>query len=87
MDTETGLLWKTKIEKMYEELGEMEVVFFSPEDEVKFEEGFKELKLAEREARRDARRKMYGWSPKPEKIEEGTTAVAEGTDEELVANS
>ncbi|MBA0639351.1 hypothetical protein Goklo_022391, partial [Gossypium klotzschianum] len=56
MDTEMGLFWKAKIEKMYEELGQMEVVFFSPEDEAKFEQGFKELKLAERAARRDARR-------------------------------
>lgn len=37
----------------------MEAVFFSPEDEQKFEQGFKELKLAEREARREFRRKMY----------------------------
>ncbi|GLU20974.1 hypothetical protein SLE2022_371450 [Rubroshorea leprosula] len=71
MDTEMGLFWKTKIEKLYQELGKMEVVFFSPEDEAKFEQGFKDLKLAEREARRDARRKMYGWSGKLEQLEEG----------------
>lgn len=59
LDTELGLFWKAKIEKMYEELGKMEVVFFSPEDEQKFEQGFKELKLSEREARREFRRKMY----------------------------
>ncbi|XAR51127.1 hypothetical protein NMG60_11005672 [Bertholletia excelsa] len=64
MDTEMSLFWKAKIEKMYEELGEMEVVFFSPEDEAKFDEGFRELKLAERVARRDASRQMYGWSGK-----------------------
>ncbi|MBA0548116.1 hypothetical protein Golob_019234 [Gossypium lobatum] len=69
MDTEMGLFWKAKIEKMYEELGQMEVVFFSPEDEAKFEQGFKDLKLAERAARRDARRQMYGWSGKLEEIE------------------
>ncbi|KAB1204435.1 50S ribosomal protein L28 [Morella rubra] len=62
MDTEMGLSWKAKIEKLYEELGKMEVVFFTPEDEAKFEEGFKELKLSERASRREARRQMYGWS-------------------------
>ena len=49
----------------------MEVVFFSPEDEAKFEQGFKDLKLAERTARRDARREMNGWSGKQKEIEEG----------------
>ncbi|XP_076956470.1 uncharacterized protein LOC143631665 [Bidens hawaiensis] len=29
MDTEMGLLWKSKIEKMYQELGNMEVVLFT----------------------------------------------------------
>ncbi|KAA8521772.1 hypothetical protein F0562_012445 [Nyssa sinensis] len=75
MDTEMGLFWKTKIEKMYAELGEMEVVFFSPEDEAKFEEDFKELKLAERAARREARRQMYGWSGEQKEVEEGITDV------------
>ncbi|KAL4297186.1 hypothetical protein GQ457_12G019640 [Hibiscus cannabinus] len=74
MDTEMGLLWKAKIEKMYGELGQMEVVFFSPEDEAKFEQGFKDLKLVERAARRDARRQMYGWSGKQEEIEDGRTS-------------
>ncbi|KAI4330125.1 hypothetical protein MLD38_028430 [Melastoma candidum] len=59
MDTELGLYWKTKIEKMYDELGKMEVVFFSPEDEAKFEEGFKQLKLDKKEARKEFRRRMY----------------------------
>lgn len=71
MDTEMGLSWKAKIEKLYEELGKMEVVFFAPEDEAKFEEGFKELKLSERASRREARRQMYGWSGKQKQIEEG----------------
>ncbi|XP_039050698.1 uncharacterized protein LOC120191894 [Hibiscus syriacus] len=70
MDAETGLFWKAKIEKMYEELGQMEVVFFSPEDEAKFEQGFKDLKLA----RRDARRHMFGWSGKQEEIDDGRTS-------------
>lgn len=94
MDTEMGLFWKAKIEKMYEELGQMEVVFFSPEDEAKFEQGFKDLKLAERAARRDARRQMYGWSGKLEEIEnrrshDGTGNAREDSSDGdvLVANS
>ena len=96
-----GLFWKAKIEKMYEELGQMEVVFFSPEDEAKFEQGFKDLKLAERAARRDARRQIFGWSGKQEQIEDErtsqitrdeTASVGENSShgdvhEQLVANS
>ncbi|KAK6945529.1 Ribosomal protein L28/L24 [Dillenia turbinata] len=70
MDTEMGVYWKAKIEKMYEELGKMEVVFFSPEDEAKFEQGFKDLKLEERANRREARRRMYGSSGKQVQITE-----------------
>jgi len=95
MDTEMGLFWKTKIEKMYEELGEMEAVFFSPEDEAKFEEQFKEQKLAARAARTEARKKMYGWLGKEKQIEEGVAAGEEtdgeeshsGFPEQLVANT
>ncbi|KAL2933448.1 50S ribosomal protein L28, partial [Bienertia sinuspersici] len=64
MDTEMGILWKAKIEKMYEELGKMEVSFFSPEDESKFEQSFKEMKLDEKTARKEFRRQLYG-SVKP----------------------
>ncbi|XP_022862974.1 39S ribosomal protein L28, mitochondrial [Olea europaea var. sylvestris] len=64
MDAEMGLFWKAKVDKMYEQLGEMEVVFFTPEDEDRLEEQFREIKLAERAARGDGRRKMYGWSGK-----------------------
>lgn len=71
MDTEMGLYWKSKIEKLYEELGKMEVVFFSPEDEAKFEQGFKELKLEERAARREFRRQIHGTSGKEKLAEEG----------------
>ncbi|KMS98202.1 hypothetical protein BVRB_4g094660 [Beta vulgaris subsp. vulgaris] len=66
MDTEMGLLWKAKIEKMYEDLGKMEVSFFSPEDEAKFEQSFKEMKLDEKTARREFRRRLYGLSAKSE---------------------
>ncbi|PHU09381.1 hypothetical protein BC332_21241 [Capsicum chinense] len=77
MDTELGVFWKAKIEKLYEELGKMEVVFFTPEDEANLEKQFKEVKLEERAVRREARRKMYGWSPKSE-----LKADSEGTDGE-----
>lgn len=56
MDTELGLAWKAKIEKMYAELGQMEVGFFSPEEEAKIEKGFAEEDAAEKEARREARK-------------------------------
>lgn len=69
MDTEMGILWKAKIEKLYEELGNKEVVFFSPEDEVKFEQEFEDLKLSEREARKEVRRKMYTGMSKQKLIE------------------
>ncbi|XP_042514156.1 54S ribosomal protein L24, mitochondrial-like [Macadamia integrifolia] len=77
MDTDMGLFWKAKIEKMYEELGEMDVVFFSPEDEAKFEQGFKDLKLAERAARRETRRKNYMSSGKQKQIGEGKSDASE----------
>lgn len=86
MDTEMGLFWKSKIEKMYAELGEMEVVFFSPEDEAKFEEKFKELESAKKAHRRDAKRTMYGSSPNSEQIEE-VGPENEGSEDDLVANS
>lgn len=81
MDTEMGLFWKAKIEKLYDELGQKEVVFFSPEDETKFEQEFKELRLTEKATQREARRQMFGWSGKLKQIEEGE-AKSEGTKEE-----
>ncbi|KAK6119446.1 hypothetical protein DH2020_046814 [Rehmannia glutinosa] len=77
MDTEMGLYWKTKIEKMYQDLGEMEVVFFSPEDEDNFEEQFNELKLEKKAARREARRKMYGSTSEQDTTKDGLD-VGEG---------
>ncbi|XP_031285698.1 uncharacterized protein LOC116144392 [Pistacia vera] len=85
MDTEMGLFWKSKIEKLHEELGKMEVVFFSPEDEAKFEQGFKDLKLAKRAARRELRRQMYGGSSKQTQTEEGSTD-SPVTDEEATTS-
>lgn len=76
MDTELGLIWKAKIEKMYEELGKMDVVFFSLEDEAKLDQGFKDLKVAERAARRDFRRKFYGWKARPKPGEQGEAGAA-----------
>ncbi|XP_022923524.1 uncharacterized protein LOC111431195 [Cucurbita moschata] len=85
MDTEIGLFWKAKIEKLYEELGQMEVVFFSPEDEAKFEQGFRDLKLSERAARKEARRRMYGSSTQHDQIEEGQADRA-GSSEEVAGS-
>lgn len=62
-----GLVWKAKVEKMYEQLGNMEVGFFSPEEEAKIEKGFEELKIAKRDARRETRRALA----KQRLIEEG----------------
>ncbi|ERN07284.1 hypothetical protein AMTRI_Chr12g274430 [Amborella trichopoda] len=76
LDNEIGLFWKARIEKMYEELGMMEVGFFPPEEEAKLEEGFKNLKIAKREARREARQKWQALQPKRKPIVEG--AVEEG---------
>ncbi|XP_010438033.1 PREDICTED: uncharacterized protein LOC104721692 [Camelina sativa] len=70
MDTEMGLFWKTKVEQKYAELGQMEVAFFTPEDEAKFEQGFKDLNIAKKDARREARRKLYGKKGGEEKGEE-----------------
>ncbi|XP_057550287.1 54S ribosomal protein L24, mitochondrial [Amaranthus tricolor] len=72
MDTEMGLLWKAKIEKMYEELGKKDVSFFSPEEEAKFEQSFKDMRLDEKSARREFRRRLYGSSVKPSSAIEGT---------------
>ncbi|XP_057799631.1 54S ribosomal protein L24, mitochondrial [Salvia miltiorrhiza] len=72
MDTEMGLFWKTKIEKMYQDLGGKQVVFFAPEDEANFEEKFNELRLEQKAERRDARRKIDGSASKQEATEDGT---------------
>ncbi|KAJ8472217.1 hypothetical protein OPV22_026560 [Ensete ventricosum] len=58
METELGLAWKARIEKMYAELGQMEVGFFSPEEEAQIDKGFEELKAAKKEARREAGKAM-----------------------------
>lgn len=53
-----GVAWKAKIEKMYSQLAQMEVGFFSPEEETKIEQGFEEARAAKREHRREARRAL-----------------------------
>jgi len=58
MDTEMGIVWKAKIEKMYSQLAEMEVGFFPPEEEAEIEQGFEEVRAAKREHRREARRAL-----------------------------
>ncbi|KAL0726563.1 hypothetical protein Bca4012_022656 [Brassica carinata] len=85
MDTEMGLFWKTKVEQRYAELGQMEVAFFTPEDEAKFEQGFKDLNIAKKEARREARkearRKMYGDNKGGEEKGEEAASVEAGGSE------
>ncbi|KMT18198.1 hypothetical protein BVRB_2g023700 [Beta vulgaris subsp. vulgaris] len=91
MDTEMGLLWKAKIEKMYAELGQMEVSFFSPEDEAKFEQSFKEMKLDEKSARREFRRRLYGFSAKSDATSDPQVSESDGSShsdhEQMVANA
>lgn len=81
METEMGLYWKTKIEKLYEELGQTEVVFFTPEEEAKLEQDFKDMKLAQRAARRELRRQMYGGSSKQKQTEQGSADTQETAEE------
>ncbi|EEF34852.1 54S ribosomal protein L24, mitochondrial [Ricinus communis] len=76
MDTDMGLFWKAKIEKLYEDLGKREIVFFPPEDEAKFEQGLKDLKLAEREARREFRQQMYARLAKEKQTDEERSYVS-----------
>ncbi|KAL8130271.1 hypothetical protein V2J09_019426 [Rumex salicifolius] len=80
MDTEMGLLWKAKIEKLYEELGGKDVVFFSQEDEAKIEQGFSEMRISEKTARREFRRQLYGESGQQNQIGEETTDKVGGVE-------
>ncbi|XP_068657333.1 large ribosomal subunit protein bL28m [Aristolochia californica] len=79
MDTELGLMWKAKVEKMYEALSMTEVGFFSLEEEAKLVEGFKELKVARKEARREARRNTIESSGKQKSINVGTPDLKQAT--------
>jgi len=76
MDTEMGIAWKAKIEKMYSELAEMEVGFFPPEEEAKIEQGFDEVRAAKRDFRREARRALA----KQRQLEAGEDQTTEVTD-------
>ncbi|KAG2645920.1 54S ribosomal protein L24, mitochondrial-like [Panicum virgatum] len=76
MDTEMGIAWKAKIEKMYSELAEMEVGFFPPEEEAKIEQGFDEVHAAKRDFRREARRALA----KQRQLEAGKDQTTEVTD-------
>ncbi|XP_044965477.1 uncharacterized protein LOC123425804 [Hordeum vulgare subsp. vulgare] len=58
MDTEMGIAWKAKIEKMYSDLAGMEVGFFHPEEEAKIEQGLEEVRSAKREFRSESRRAL-----------------------------
>ncbi|KAG2637501.1 hypothetical protein PVAP13_2NG523900 [Panicum virgatum] len=76
MDTEMGIAWKAKIEKMYSELAEMEVGFFPPEEEAKIDQGFDEVRAAKRDFRREARRALA----KQRQLEAGEDQTTEVTD-------
>lgn len=58
METELGVIWKARIEKMYAQLGQMEVGLFSPEEEAKIEKGFEEADAAKKEATNEVRREV-----------------------------
>lgn len=58
------------------ELHEQIYCFFSPEDEAKFEQGFKDLKLSEREARKQFRQQMYATMAKQKQAEEGRSYIS-----------
>jgi large subunit ribosomal protein L28 len=55
METELGIIWKARLEKMYAQLGQMEVGLFSPEEESKIEKGFEEAESARKEATKEVR--------------------------------
>ncbi|KAG8080221.1 hypothetical protein GUJ93_ZPchr0007g5192 [Zizania palustris] len=86
MDTEMGIVWKAKIEKLYSQLAEMEVGFFPPEEEAKIEQGFEEVRGAKREFRREARRALAKQSQLEAKraaaAADGQTAEVAGTNED-----
>ncbi|XP_062190067.1 large ribosomal subunit protein bL28m-like [Phragmites australis] len=79
MDTEMGIVWKAKIEKMYSELAEMEIGFFPPEEEAKIEQGFDEVRAAKREFRREARRALA----KQKQLEAGNADDEQTTEVEI----
>jgi len=79
MDTEMGIVWKAKIEKMYSDLAEMEVGFFPPEEEAKIKEGFDEVRAAKRDFRREARRALAK-QRQLEAISAGDDQTSEATD-------
>lgn len=82
MGTEMGLVWKAKVEKMYAELGNTKVGFFTPEQEEKIAKGFEELKLAQKEARREAKRTLA--NKQMEELASGDDQTAEGEQTEKV---
>lgn len=78
MDSELGVLWKAKIEKMYEEFSNMEIGLFSPEEETKIAKGFDEYERAKKDARRESRRALAS----QKRVEEGTKLTGDVKDGE-----
>ncbi|KAF3320880.1 54S ribosomal protein L24 [Carex littledalei] len=56
MQTELGVIWKARVEKMYAQLGQMEVGFFSPEEEANIAKGFEEAGATKKEVKNESRR-------------------------------
>lgn len=56
MQTELGVIWKARVEKMYAQLGQMEVGFFSPEEEANIAKGFEEARATKKEVTNESRR-------------------------------
>ncbi|XP_078157084.1 ribosomal L28 family [Carex rostrata] len=56
MQTELGVIWKARVEKMYAQLGQMEVGFFSPEEEANIAKGFEEAGATKKEVTNESRR-------------------------------
>ncbi|KAJ3670350.1 hypothetical protein LUZ60_010674 [Juncus effusus] len=55
MDSELGIIWKARVEKMYEKLGQMQVGFFSPDEEKRIELGFEEAEKVRMEKRENGK--------------------------------
>lgn len=56
MQTELGVIWKARVEKMYAQLGQMEVGFFSPEEESNIAKGLEEAGATKKEVTNELRR-------------------------------
>ncbi|CAI9093464.1 OLC1v1028966C1 [Oldenlandia corymbosa var. corymbosa] len=84
IDSEMGLYWKAKIEKLYEELGKLEVQFFSPDEETKPDNQSKGSKLEKRSSRKHDQRRRFVWSNKSQTTNEGHTSADKTSQEDEI---